>query len=208
MAKNSKQRTTIFIIITAVVMVVGAKWVIGFLKPSLTEEVSSRTKGNPDAKLKITEFIDFQCPACAQGSMFLSQYIKEYPDRIYLTVKYFPITIHHQHAYRSAHFAECAARQGKFWQFHDLLVERQYQWKDLFNADPVFEKFAQESNLDIEQLDACLKDDRVRGVISKDKGQGNAWGVRSTPTYLINGKTVVGTRSLIEELKANFGTEN
>ena len=166
---------------------------------------AARTQGNPNSKVKITEYIDFQCPACAKGVALLSQYLQAYPGKIYLEMKYFPLEGMHQHAIRSARYAECAARQKNFWAFEDLLIIRQPQWRGLMNADAFFQQIARDVKLDPIQLEACLTSDEVRGVISAEKDSGTQLGVQSTPTYFVNGKMVVGIKSLEEELKILLG---
>jgi protein-disulfide isomerase len=193
------------VVVFCVVVVVSVKLTLAYLKPELSQASYARGKGNPQAPVQVTEFMDFQCPACANGSLFLSQYVQKYPDRLYLQVKHFPLTNVHSHAFRSARYAECAARQGKFWDYHDRLVARQEEWARLINADVVFQQIAQEIGLDFKQLESCLQDETIQATILKDKADGESRGVESTPTYFVNGKMVVGTKSLNSELLSYFG---
>ncbi|MDO8580531.1 MAG: thioredoxin domain-containing protein, partial [Candidatus Omnitrophota bacterium] len=124
---------------------------------------------------------------------------------IYLELKYFPLENMHPHAKLSAQYAECAARQGKFWPFHDLVIERQPQWKRLIDAKPAFEIMAVEADLDLYKLKFCLEDEKITAFIDQDKEEGRQKGVRSTPTYFINGKMVVGATALEEELTLLVG---
>lgn len=209
MARKSKTTTTIAIIFLCVAVIFVAKWGIEKARDYSTRDVAARAKGFKDAPLKITEYIDFQCPACAQGSVFLSRYIEEYPRRIYLQVKYFPLGQAHKHAYRSALYAECSARQGKFWPFHDQIMATQPEWSGLINADPVFDGIARDVGLDKQELNACLANESIMDMIFSEKDQGRSLGVSSTPTYIINGEVFVGTRSLQEKLRTSFsGEEN
>lgn len=158
------------------------------------------TKGNPQAPVKIIEYMDFQCPACANGARLLDNFIKNNPNKFYLEVRYYPLEMHF-HAMRAARYAECAGRQGKFWPMHDLLFKEQSSWAPLLNAEPVFGQMTKTINLDPKGLDQCLADPRINAWILKDKEKGKAQAVKSTPTYFVNNKMLVGTTNLEKELK-------
>ncbi|MBU0469637.1 MAG: thioredoxin domain-containing protein [Candidatus Omnitrophica bacterium] len=161
----------------------------------------ARVRGNDAAPIKIVEFMDFRCYPCALGSKYLKTLIKENPDSIRLEMKYFPLSINQDFAI-SARYAECASRQGKFWQYHDLLIEEQEKWKKYMNPQTVFESYAKQIKLDTKQLDACLQDKTVFRKILDLKEEGQALGVTSTPTYFINGKKIVGLKLLKEEISS------
>ncbi len=204
----SKQRFTILLLAGCVALIFGIKWISQISNTGISESlIGPRAKGNPKAELHIVEYIDFQCPSCANGSRIISNFFKQYPDRIFLEMKYFPLGMH-KHALKSARYAQCAARQGKFWPFHDLLIQRQRQWKRLTNAEPAFGVMAKDVELNQKELDACLKEEEVTEFVMKDKAEGQSLGVKSTPTYFLNKKMVVGSKSLNKELKAYFGKEN
>lgn len=204
-APFAKKYITLMIVIFCVTFVLAAKSTIAILRPKTWTTSLARTKGNPKATVRITEYMDFQCPACAKGSLFLSQYVREHPERILLEVKYYPLDNMHPHAIRSARYAECAAREGKFWPFHDMVEAKQPEWKGLINADPAFQQIAKDAKIDLNRLNQCLSDDGVKDIVSKEKAEGASLGVTSTPTYFVNGKMVVGTKSLEEELQKQFG---
>ena len=123
----------------------------------------------------------------------------DYPTKIRLELKYFPLRMH-QHAQVIARYAECAARQDKFWPFEQLAFERQDQWKNLFDAHSAFDAIAGEVGMNAAQLEICLKDPTVDELIEKNKKEGVSLGVESTPTYFINGVLTVGTKNLEFEL--------
>ena len=114
-------------------------------------------------------------------------------------MKYYPLGMH-RHAMQSARYAHCAAKQEKFRPFQDILVERQQQWEGLISADSVFRQIAQEAQIDLKQLDVCLQSERTNQDILEEKVKGTSLGVKSTPTYFVNGKMVVGTKLLQQEL--------
>jgi len=202
----SKPVATALVILSCIVAVQIATFVLSYLRGTpAAKSVLARTKGNSKADFKVTEYIDFQCPACARGAKTLHEITVKYPTKIYLEMKYFPLDQSHQHAMISALYAECVARQDKFWMFVDLLLEKQNLWAQLTNAEPMFREIAQAIQVDSDKLNSCLMDKGVEETIFKERDFGKALGIKSTPTYFINGKMVVGTKSLQEELDKHFG---
>jgi protein-disulfide isomerase len=171
----------------------------------LKKVLHSRAIGNPDADVHIVEYLDFQCPPCAKGYFILKEYLKKYPSRLYLELKYFPWT-KKPHSFESALFAECSTRQGKFWEFSHLLLKKQKLLKNLSEDDALlkFREMAHEVGLDEFDLADCTTDELVKQTILFERNEGKLLGIRQTPTYFINEKMVVGVKSLQRELKIIF----
>ena len=94
----------------------------------------------------------------------------------------------------AAQAAECAADQGKFWEYHDLLFER---WNGENQGTFVKENligFAKELNLDMAKFEPCLMNDETLQRVVDDTEQGRQVGVTGTPTFFINGKPLVGAQ--------------
>jgi protein-disulfide isomerase len=201
---QNKKFIALAVVFFCAAAIYGTKLVKGARGPA-PAAILPRAAGNPQAPLRIVEYMDFQCPACARGALFLDDLLKKKPAEVYLEVKYFPLEGTHRHAVRSARYAECAAQQGKFWEAADLLFKKQSEWKDLINADPVFEEISRSAQLDFNKLNVCLANETTTDAIVKDKQEGQSRGVRSTPTYFVNDKMVVGLNSLEGELMDFFG---
>lgn len=129
--------------------------------------------------------------------------LKEYDGRVRLVFKDLPLPFHDKA--RPAHeAARCAAEVGKFWPYHDRL----------FAEQPAFERdqligYAVDLGLDRAAFTRCLDDRRFAGAVEEDVTQARALGINGTPTFLVNGRTLVGAhpietfRSVIDEaLKA------
>lgn len=199
----SKKSMTLLIIIIVMAAIIGMKLYQGSqAKP--VESNEARSKGPKDAKVKIIEFIDFQCPACAYGFGILDSYVKKYPQDIHLQVKYFPLIRAHRHAMVSAMYNECAARQGKFWEVAGPMMEAQSQWSELISAEGTFTDLAKNANMNLEQLKQCLENPDAKQAVEDDRLLGSSMQIQSTPTYFINNKMVVGGKALEEELKTYF----
>ena len=199
MAKRSKKLVTLLVVSVCVVAVLGIRVVVGKTQGKLSGDEFTKVKGSKDAPLKITEFIDFQCPACAFGAVYLNEMMEKHPKLIRLTVKYFPLAMH-QHGMLSAGYAECAVAQGKFWPFYDLILSRQNNWKQLEDPRPAFEQMGKEVGLDLQAMQTCLEGMDVVKTIEKNRAEGQTLSIRSTPTYFVNGKMVVGQKSLEQEI--------
>lgn len=96
---------------------------------NVTQEITNpeHTKGAENPKVIVVEFSDFQCPACAGFTPFINQVLSEYPENAALEYRHFPLP-KHPSADEASRAAEAAAVQGKFWEMHDLLFERQSDW--------------------------------------------------------------------------------
>ena len=200
----SKLQTTLLIIIVAAVTVIALKT----YKPTAQETKvdPQRVKGAAEATLKITEFIDFQCPSCAYGSKLLSETIKKYPHLIRLELKYFPLRMH-KHAVLASRYAECSLKQNKFWEFHDKVLEQQKNWKILVNAIPAFDSMVSDIGLDQAAFRVCLADPETQKIIDEHKAEGKTLGVRSTPTYFVNGEIIVGAKSLQDTINKHTSVQ-
>ncbi len=87
------------------------------------------TKGSQTPKVIVTKYSDIQCPACASYAEVLREYFIQYPDdEVALVYKHFPLKSIHPYAQAAAEATEAAAVQGKFWEMHDLLFEKQSEW--------------------------------------------------------------------------------
>ena len=146
--------------------------------------------GPATAPAHIEEFGDFECPPCAMFHPILEEMHKEFGDRLRITFREFPLVPTHQHALAAASAAEAAGMQGKFWEMHDLLYERQKDWKKEFNVRPIFEGYAKEIGIDVTRYQRDVASDGVANRITRDGVRGRSLGVQGTPTVFLNGREV------------------
>ncbi len=202
----SKNKLTFLVLFLSVAFVLGAQYFYAYKKSDVaSKKRSSRSKGNPNSPVIIREYIDFQCPPCAKGVKIIDSYQKNFPNKIYVEIKYFPVPKIHRHAMLSSIYAECAARQNKFWPYLNLLVKFQRFWSKAQNARDIFHSMGEDTKLNLNKLNSCLKDDRVPIIVQAEKKQGKEMGVQATPTYFINDKMFVGTKKLKKELDRLLG---
>jgi protein-disulfide isomerase len=146
--------------------------------------------GRADAPLLIEEYGDFQCPPCGFFHPILKRIEGEYPTRVRVAFHHFPLRTIHKHADEAARAAESAALQGKFWQMHDLLFQKQNEWKDAQAARPIFLNYARTLGLDIGKFTQDIDSQIIRDRVLAHENQGSARGVTGTPTVFVNGREI------------------
>lgn len=154
-------------------------------------------RGDPDTPLNITIYADFQCPSCATEMQLVARSWSQIQDRAHLVFRHFPLDIH-RHAFMAARYAEAAGRQGEFWAMHDALFSNQQVWSGLDDATELFDSFARQLGLDMQQLQQDLVDPELRDKINADQQGGIRARVRATPTMFFNGREVSTPRTASE----------
>ena len=155
-----------------------------------TDEQPVHFKGRVDAPLQLEEFGDYQCPPCGQFHPVVQRVLTKYGDRVRFSFRNFPLSTVHKFAAEAARAAEAAGAQGKFWEMHDLLYERQQEWSKADDARPLFIKYAQELGLDVNRFTQDI-DGAVAGMrVAQDQYVGRARGVTGTPSLFMNGRDV------------------
>lgn len=149
--------------------------------------ISQNIKGNPEAEVKLVEYSDFQCPACASFQPVLEQVMSEYGDKISFEYKHFPLPIH-PYAMPAAVAAEAAGQQGKFFEFHDLLFKNQNTWVSASVPNSLFIQYAGELGLDIDKFKSQMSSTMLRDRVKDDTSDGRAANLTGTPTFFLNGK--------------------
>ena len=148
---------------------------------------SNHVYGNPDAAVTFLEYADFQCPACGQFHSLIQEVKAKYKDQVAFVYKNFPIDSIHPNA-RSAHrAAEAAGKQGKFYEMHDLLYENQTSWSSASNSKSIFEGYANQLGLNIDQFNSDYLSELTNDDINADINEGKSKGVVGTPTFFLNG---------------------
>jgi protein-disulfide isomerase len=147
-------------------------------------------KGDPDAPLTIVEFSDFQCPFCSRFyQQTLSKLEENYIDtgKIKFVYRDLPLDNLHPNA-RSAHIAaECADEKGKFWEYHDILFEKQSEWSRLSatNLQNTLTQYAINMGLDDTDFEICLKSQEMADEVNKDSLDAARYATTGTPTFFI-----------------------
>lgn len=156
--------------------------------PKIIDVAEAPMKGNPNAKVTLVEFADYECPHCKRFQPVLRQILDEFQGDVKLYFKHYPLP-QHTYARPAAEAAVAAQKQGKFWQFEDKL------WANQDNLSPAeMEKFAKESGLDVSKFRQDIESKAVKERVQKDRVDGSTLGLSSTPTLYINGREYTDNR--------------
>jgi protein-disulfide isomerase len=148
-------------------------------------------RGAAEAPVTLVEFSDFQCPFCKGVQATLAGLLKQYPGKVKLVYRDFPIDALHPQARRAAEAARCAQDQGKFWEYHDLLFAEAPK-----AAPEDLQRYAEQSGLDLAAFERCLSDNVHRAAVQRDLDEGTRLGVTGTPAFFINGRPLSGAQPL------------
>ena len=133
-----------------------------------------------------TEFLDFECEACAAAYPAIEQLRQEYAGRVTFNIRYFPID-GHGNARNAAHAVEAAAQQGELEAMYQRMYETQTQWGEKQTSKAaLFRSFAKDLGLDLRRYDAAVASDKTAARVQRDVELGQAVGVQATPTFFIN----------------------
>lgn len=148
--------------------------------------------GAADAPITIVEFSDFQCPYCKLSAPVIRELMRQYPGQLKVVYRDYPGP-NHPYAAQAAEAAQCAGDQHSFWEYHDLLFDRQVPgsgWN--------FRALADELQLDSAAFAACLQSGRYREEVKLDLRDALKLGISSTPTFFVNGRPLVGARPIAD----------
>jgi len=147
--------------------------------------------GNAASPVILIEYGDFQCPACAQYEPIVQKVRADYADKIVLVYRHFPLS-QHKNAKITAYASEAAARQGKFWEMHDMIYEGQNTWANLSSdqARDVLVKYAETIGLDLKLFTDQMDSGEIKDKVDADSQSGLKAGVNATPTFILNGKRI------------------
>ena len=151
-------------------------------------------RGSMEAPLVVYEFSDFGCPFC--GKFALGMYPELHREfvatgkvrwvHVPFVMGMFP------NGAEAARAAECAGEQERFWPMHDLLFQRQNEWKRNGETSSLFAGYARRTGLDVQRFDACYRENRRGRRTEMNNRAADAVGIRATPSFLINGRLVEG----------------
>ena len=141
--------------------------------------------GDMHAGLTLVEYGDYECPACIRAEPLTQQLIETFGKRLRFIFRHFPLVTLRLQAELAAEAAEAAAAQGKFWAMHHRLFSPPHQ---LTRA--VLATHAQAIGLDMNRFNAEMADRIYTQRIQAHRRAGEHSGVRTTPTFLLNGTAV------------------
>jgi protein-disulfide isomerase len=146
--------------------------------------------GPQDAPITLIEFSDYECPYCRKWHAEVFPRLQEaFPGQIRYVYRDFPLVSIHSNAAPAAEAANCAGDQEKYWEYNEML----FSMERSLNQESYVE-YARELALDIDQFSQCLESRQYQEEVSSDYEYAANLGIRSTPTFFINGIAIVGAQ--------------
>ncbi|MGH7619172.1 MAG: DsbA family protein [Gemmatimonadaceae bacterium] len=163
------------------------------------------TLGNAKATLEVTEFGDFECPACGNFATLTEPDIrKKYVSTGKVLWRFvdFPLS-GHRNTWNASRAAACADEQGKFWEYHDALYQTQDQWNGeaTSNPDKYLKQLGKQLGLNAGQFDQCVDTKKTQAKIQAHLALGNGRKISQTPTFVIGDQQVPGALNYDEFAK-------
>lgn len=206
---RQKERQMIFLVIAGAILllvaiIVGASVIqnnqpvgdIVEITPLERPNPVGTAMGNPDAPVRIDVFEDFQCPACQLYSEDVEKSVMENlvaTGQVYYVYRHYPFLDDRsatRESDQSANASMCAAEQGRFWDYHDILFANWDGENQGAFADRRLVAFAETLDLDMNAFNSCFKDNKYKAQIDQDRAEGTQMGVSGTPSVFVNGQAV------------------
>ena len=165
------------------------------LKPPIS--ANDQSTGNISSPVVLVEFGDYQCPHCGHAHPLIKKLLKEKGKDFHFVFRNFPLQEAHPAAFMAAVSAEAAAKQGKFWEMHDMIFEHQQKLTG-FGA---FIDYAEKIGLDLQGFAADVKSDDIVKKVEADFESGVRSGVNGTPSFFINGTKYNGNWEEVDLLE-------
>lgn len=159
-------------------------------------------EGAEHAPLTLVEYGDYQCPHCAAVYPVVKQLQQEFGTQLRFVFRNFPMAQLHEYALLASIAAEAAAKQGKYWEMHDQILEHQRSLNESYLL-----VFAKDIGLDLEVFQNDLEDETFTEKVENDFESGIRSGVNGTPSFFINGEKYEGPythEALSSALKAKL----
>lgn len=146
-------------------------------------ETSRWLIGDENSLVRVIEFIDFQCPFCAEAERRLRDLAERSPGQLGIGIRHFPLPIH-AHATDAAVASECAGSQDRYREYHHALFEGQRE----IGTTP-WSQFAIRAGVpDLARFERCLTEGQEKDRVFADKVLGESMGVRGTPAFVVSGE--------------------
>ena len=145
-------------------------------------ESRDHIQGPVNAPITLVEYGDYECPYCGQAYMIIKEIQERLGSKLCFVFRNFPLTKVRPHAYKAAIAAETAAAQGKFWDMYDYL----FKHGQVVNDDNLRQSAAK-LGLNVARFDREFLARTYSSHVDEDIQSGKSSGVKSTPTFFING---------------------
>jgi len=207
--KQRQQRITIILVLAGVAILIAAFLIIPSIQranapvgnivtavPKDRPMVDGTAMGDPNAPVLIQVFEDFQCPSCRQYSQDVEPAVVETyvaTGKVRYEFHQYPFLddrVATKESDQAANASMCAAEQGRFWDYHDILFANWNGENQGSFADKRLVAFAETIGLNMDQFNSCFDSNKYKAQIDADLNLGTQLGVTGTPSVFVNGKIV------------------
>ncbi len=164
--------------------------------PRASVDPSGPSLGPNDAPVTIVAFSDYPCAGCLRIQSSLEALLERYPSELRVVQKRYPQEALHAQARQAAEASVCAEEQGRFWPFHERLLQHAQSL-----SQPELLDAARELGLDEARFRRCLDDPEVRRRVQLDIEAAASAGVEAAPTLFVNGIALAGARPVEEYVR-------
>lgn len=184
-----KKHTGKIILGAVILLMAGAFWYASYAGSKANEGVviTEHIKGPQNPKVTLTEYADFQCPACGQFYPVVKGILEQYGDEMAFEFKHFPLVSIHPYAMSAAKAAEAAGQQGKFFEMYAKLFENQDAWSKSATPQVFFTEYAQELGLNIDLFKQHMRATMLQEHIESQFNEARDLGLTGTPSFYLNG---------------------
>lgn len=194
---TNEAKVLIGIVVASIALVIGAVFFLSqpekpiVIDPAILVRADSNKIATDSAKVTVVEFGDYECPACALAYPGLKEALAAYPSDVNFVYRHYPL-MQHPNAQIAGQAAEAAGMQGKYWEMHNTMFEKQEEWSKSGNALESFKGYAAGIGLDVEKFATDINSDAAKNKVSGDLSDGMSLGVKSTPSFFINNEPYRG----------------
>ncbi len=180
--------TFVLVMLGVLIGVGGLLWQFGQADTKAIADIAGEMRHKKgEGEIVVTEFSDFQCPACQAAHEPLKQIMGKYEGKVSLVYRQFPLTSIHKNAQLAAQAAEAAGIQGKFWEYGDVLFAKQQEWAGLADPRETFMSYAQTLELEVDKFGVDMDSQATKDAIANDVVAATRYRINGTPTFYVNG---------------------
>ena len=193
--KNSQLLSRLSFLIIFGLMFLGILWLGGVFSKNIDEPGNDNQNIEgiyEPGKAYLTEFSDFQCPACRSYYPIVEQLRQEFRDKLFFEYKYFGVGSIKKNADISSRAVEAAKLQGKFEEMMKIVFEKQSDWANSNSAKEILVSYATSLGMDGKKISEDMDSDVVRKRVNDDFNQAGKLGLTGTPSFFVNGKKISG----------------
>lgn len=153
-------------------------------------EPTAHIRGSLESEIKLIEYSDYQCPACSAAELQIESLVDQYGEQFQLEFRHFPLRTIHPNAQLGAQAAEAAGMQGKFWEMHTLLFERQSEWSVSANPKRYLKEYAEEIGINGDRFVFDVESGAIKDIVNSQFDEAMSLELPGTPSFVFNGEKV------------------